>query len=194
MIKKKNAYMQQNYWFLVLFILIIGCSKEKEFTKKGYEKEQKGSYAEAFYDYQRALQENPNYGPANKRMGFLLSESQLSVVPAIVYLEKALKEDPQDLEVVLKLVDLSLVISDISRVNKLFSEYSSNIPQESLLFLETVKACLETEPESSQKILQKLKTLDVPENVKFYYRSVVICYQKNGLSDLAEDFVKKYRR
>jgi len=186
--------MQQNYWFLVLFILIIGCSKEKEFTKKGYEKEQKGSYAEAFYDYQRALQENPNYGPANKRMGFLLSESQLSVVPAIVYLEKALKEDPQDLEVVLKLVDLSLVISDISRVNKLLSEYSSNIPQESLLFLETVKACLETEPESSQKILQKLKTLDVPENVKFYYRSVVICYQKNGLSDLAEDFVKKYRR
>jgi tetratricopeptide (TPR) repeat protein len=178
-----------------LLFIIINCTREKELSRLGFEKEQKGSIAEAIYDYQRALDSNPNYGFANKRMGFLLSESQFSIIPAISHLENALQSDPEDIEILIKLIDLYSMIGNYTKAKSLLIKKGEKIPAESMLFLESTRKCLESEtPKEKEKAIEKLDTLDVPPDAHLYYRSVALCYEKGGRTASAENFVTQYRR
>lgn len=152
-----------------------------------------GNKMEAMYDYFRALEINPKYALANKRMGFLLSTSQNSTVAAIRHLEIAYEQDPEDLETLLKLLDLLLFIQDFERYKEIMEKDGLRIPQEIKIFLENARNCLQNK-ENKKPFIDKLITLSPPENTYLFYRCVALCYEKGGYSDLAEKFIQQYKK
>lgn len=178
---------------LLLLIGVFSCSREKKITEQGYQKELLGLHIEAMHDYLRALEINPRYHLANKRMGFLLSASQNSVLGAVQHLYTAYEENPEDLETLIKLLDLLLVIQDFEKYKEITEKNVDKIPQEVYIFLENAKKCLQ-DKENRKNFVEKIKTLTPPENTYLFYRCVTLCFEKAGLSEQAEDFTKRYRK
>ncbi len=188
--------MKNHLLFTFALLLLVGvlfCSKEKKITERGYKKELAGNKMEAMYDYLLALESKPNYWLANKRMGFILSVSQNSIVPAIRHLETAHKENPDDLETLVKFLDLILFIQNFEKYEEIMEKSGSKIPLEIKIFLENAKNCLQKK-ENRKPFIDKIKTLSPPENSYLFYRCVALCYEKAGYSDLAEEFIKQNRK
>lgn len=188
---RKNSVL-----ILSLCLLLFGasfCSREKKITERGYQKEMAGDKIEAMYEYLRALEINPKYFLANKRMGFLLSVSQNSTVAAIRHLEIAYEQNPEDLETIVKLLDLVLFIQDFERYKEIMDKEGAKIPQEIKIFLENAKNCLQNK-ENKKPFIDKLITLSPPENTYLFYRCVALCYEKGGYSNLAEEFIQQHRK
>ncbi len=181
-------------FFPILPILLMGiyCSREKSISNLAYEKEKAGNLSEALYDYKRALSINPEYGFANKRVGFILSESQLSVIPAIHHLEIAHEQDPLDLDISLKLMDLTLFILDFEKFSKLFKDIKPLLTQETSLELETIYSCLAVK-NTSKKMAEKLDTLEISSQASLYYRSLSLCYEMAERRETAEEIVNRFK-
>jgi tetratricopeptide (TPR) repeat protein len=170
----------------------IYCSREKSISNLAYEKEKAGNLSEALYNYKRALSINPEYGFANKRVGLLLSESQLSVIPAIHHLEIARKQEPLDLDISLKLMDLTLFILDFEKFSKIFKDTKPLLTPETSLELETIYSCLSVR-KSSKKMAEKLDTLEISSQASLYYRSLSLCYEMAERRETAEAIVNRFK-
>lgn len=169
------------------------CSREKSISKLAYEKEKAGNLSEAIYDYHRALNINSKYGFANKRLGFIFSESQFSVIPAIYHLEVAREEDPLDLEINLKLIDLTLFVQDFEKYSQYYKQIQAGLKPENILEIETIYGCLAGK-NTSKKMAEKLNTLEFSKEIALYYRSLALCYDTAGEKEKAEQVVKQYRK
>lgn len=180
---------------LLLILLLYSCNRDQAFIEKGFEKESEGKIAEALHLYNQALKVNSTNTIANERMGFLLSESQFSIIPAMYHLELARNSDSENLKVGLKLVDLTLFVSDFSksrRIQKEISLYLTNAENDTLSY---VTHCLETKDEKERKkSFDVLSNTELSTNAKYIYRSLALCYELNGNSLKAEETVTYYRK
>ena len=189
-----------SYYLLYIYLLIIisqlmSCNRDQTYVEQGLEKEKKGNHAEALHYYNQAYKINPENKFANERLGFLLSESQFSIIPAIFHLEKAREKDLNNEIVTLKLIDLTLFISDFTKGKRLQKELSTQLIDSDNLFINRITECLETlNLVEKKKILALLDTGVFPENTKYLYRSLALCYENNGESLKAEELAAKYRK
>jgi tetratricopeptide (TPR) repeat protein len=188
-----------SYYLLYIYLLIISlfmsCNRDQTYVEQGLDKEKKGNYAEALHYYNQAYKINPENKFANERLGFLLSESQFSIIPAIFHLEKAREKDQNNEMVTLKLIDLTLFISDFTKGKRLQKELSTQLEDADNLFITRITECLETlNVTEKKKTFTLLDTGVFPENTKFVYRSLALCYENNGESLKAEELAAKYRK
>jgi tetratricopeptide (TPR) repeat protein len=188
-----------SYYLLYIYLLIISlfmsCNRDQTYVEQGLDKEKKGNYAEALHYYNQAFKINPENKFANERLGFLLSESQFSIIPAIFHLEKAREKDQNNEMVTLKLIDLTLFISDFTKGKRLQKELSTQLEDADNLFITRITECLETlNVSDKKKTFTLLDTGVFPENTKYVYRSLALCYENNGESLKAEELAAKYRK
>jgi len=180
---------------LLVVFLFYSCNRDQAYIEKGLEKESEGKIAEALHLYNQALKVNSTNSIANERMGFLLSESQFSIIPAMFHLEQARNSDSENLKVGLKLIDLTLFVSDFSksrRIQKEISLYLTNSENDTLSY---VTLCLETNDEKERKkSFDYLSSTELSINIKYIYRSLALCYELNGNSLKAEETVTYYRK
>ena len=175
--------------------LYMSCNRVQTYVEQGLDKEKKGNYAEALHYYNQAYKINPENKFANERLGFLLSESQFSIIPAIFHLEKAREKDQNNEMVTLKLIDLTLFISDFTKGKRLQKELSTQLEDADNLFITRITDCLETlNITDKKKTFTLLDTGVFPENTKYVYRSLALCYENNGESLKAEELAAKYRK
>jgi tetratricopeptide (TPR) repeat protein len=181
--------------YLLIISLFMSCNRDQTYVEQGLDKEKKGNYAEALHYYNQAYKINPENKFANERLGFLLSESQFSIIPAIFHLEKAREKDQNNEMVTLKLIDLTLFISDFTKGKRLQKELSTQLEDADNLFITRITDCLETlNITDKKKTFTLLDTGVFPENTKYVYRSLALCYENNGESLKAEELAAKYRK
>jgi|JI10StandDraft_1071094.scaffolds.fasta_scaffold1020268_1 tetratricopeptide (TPR) repeat protein len=116
----------QIFILCLIILLPISCNQEKQLVKEGLEDEKNGLYAQAIYRYELALQENPDYFEANKRIGILLGKNPESWGVAIWHLEKALRLQPKDSQVRIELALLYLSNEKWMDFEKLISYWNLN--------------------------------------------------------------------
>ncbi len=182
-------------FFVVLFTQLISCNRDQTYVEQGLDSEKKGNFAEAFHYYNQAYKINPDNKFANERLGLLLSESQFSTIPAIFHLEKA-RENNQNNEIItLKLIDLTLFISDFSKGKRLQKEISTQLGELDNVFLIRITDCLESvNSKDKKKNIDLIESNTFPEITKYLYRSLALCYESNGESLKAEELAAKYRK
>jgi tetratricopeptide (TPR) repeat protein len=179
----------------MLVMTLITCNREKSLSQEAFEKEIQGYNTEAILLYNQALSINPNYSFANSRLGYLLSESQLSIIPAIYHLEKAKIELHDDIKISLKLVDLRLFLSDFDKVRRIQKEISPNISLEASELILTITDCLSaTQLNEKKKLIEKIDAMEFPTETSLFYRSLALCYETSGESVKAEEIVENYRK
>ena len=146
-LSKKNLTKFKHLFFecILLWLILIGltnCSREKQISQEAYKKEQAGKKAEALYDYTRALEINPDYAFANKRIGFILSESPESQDVAIHHLEMAKRESENDMEVTMKLVDSYILNREFAKLKKLRGELTVGLDLQTFQLLDDIYNCM----------------------------------------------------
>jgi len=199
---KKNIFSNLSFscylpyiYFLIIISLFISCNRDQTYVEQGLEREKKGNYAEALHYYNQAYKINPENKFANERLGFLLSESQFSIIPAIFHLEKAREKDSNNEIVTLKLIDLTLFISDFTKGKRLQKEISTQLGEDDNLLINRITECLENvNLVDKKKIFTLLDAGVFPENSKYIYRSLALCYENNNESLKAEEIAAKYRK
>ncbi len=194
----KDFFTSVNYIYIIitiLFAIFFSCNRDQTYVEVGIEKEKQGSTAEALHSYTQAFKINPDNKLANERIGFLLSESQFSVIPAIYHLENARLKDAENTQIPLKLIDLTLFISDFTKSKRIQKEISILISKEMNDLILLITDCLETEnPKDRTKSIDLLSQLKLPEDSHLVYRSLALCYEMGGDSLKAEEIVSTYRK
>ncbi len=179
----------------ILLAIFFSCNRDQTYIERGFEKEKQGNIAEALHSYNQAFKINPDNKVANERIGFLLSESQFSIIPAIYHLENARSQDPKSTQIPLKLIDLTLFISDFSKAKRIQKEISNQLPNEMNELLTLVTGCLETnQPKDKAKIIEILSQFPLSEDTHWIYRSLALCYETGGDSLKAEEIASKYKK
>ena len=170
----------------------MSCNRDQTYVEQGLDKEKKGNYAEALHYYNQAYKINPENKFANERLGFLLSESQFSIIPAIFHLEKAREKDQNNEMVTLKLIDLTLFISDFTKGKRLQKELSTQLEDADNLFITRITECLET----LKSMLAIYSSLFCPKiDLQYYYTNVVlILYTHHLVPDLQKILYRNPRR
>lgn len=200
---KKNSFSKKNltnykyslfpYFFILVFLFIFtNCSREKQISQDAYKKEQAGKKSEALYDYTRALEINPNYAFANKRVGFILSESPESQDVAIHHLEVAKKESESDIEIDLKLFDSYLLNAEFTKLKKLKGELSISLDLQTFQLLDDIYNCILKKEEAKNTAKKIQFSTDVPY-AKLFYRSWAACYEFAEFPERAEEIKNRYR-
>ncbi|MCB1140670.1 MAG: hypothetical protein H7A24_08055 [Leptospiraceae bacterium] len=195
---KKASFFYNSFTIklpILLLIFLLHCNREKAIAQLAFEKEVQGYYTEAIYHYNQALKINPNYSFANARLGFLLSESQLSIIPAIHHLEKARSDSQDDTKISLKLIDLTLFILDFENGRRLQKEIANKISPETSELITKIAECLEAStPKDKHKLMDEIDSMEFPPDTNMIYRSLALCYENGGESVKAEEIVTNYRR
>lgn len=179
----------------ILLAIFFSCNRDQTYVERGVEKEKQGNIAEALHSYNQAFKINPDNKVANERIGFLLSESQFSIIPAIYHLENARSQDPISTQIPLKLIDLTLFVSDFPKAKRIQKEISSQIPKEMNELLSLVTVCLEINiPKEKAKTIEILSQYPLPEDTHWIYRSLALCYETGGDSLKAEEIASKFKK
>jgi hypothetical protein len=196
LIQMTNVLTSINYIYIIITILLaifFSCNRDQTYVEVGIEKEKQGNTAEALHSYTQAFKINPDNKLANERIGFLLSESQFSVIPAIYHLENARLQDTESTQIPLKLIDLTLFISDFTKSKRIQKEISISKEMNDLILL--ITDCLETEnPKERNKSIDLLSLFKLPEDAHLVYRSLALCYEIGGDSLKAEEIASTYRK
>ena len=196
-LSRKNLTKNKQFYFPYIVILISllvfqGCSREKQISQEAYKKEQAGKKAEALYDYTLALEINPEYAFANKRVGFILSESPESQDVAIHHLEIARKESETDMEVTMKLFDSYLLNGEFLKLKKLRGELSVGLDLQTFQLLDDIYNCI-LKKEEAKTIAKKIQISFEAQYAKLFYRSWAACYEFAELPEKSEEIKSKYR-
>lgn len=194
---QKNLTKNKQFYFSYIVILISilvfsGCSREKQISQAAYKKEQAGQKAEALYDYTLALEINPDYAFANKRVGFILSESPESQDVAIHHLEIARRESETDMEVTMKLFDSYLLNGEFLKLKKLRGELSVGLDLQTFQLLDDIYNCI-LRKEDAKIIAKKIQISFEAQYAKLFYRSWAACYEFAELPEKSEEIKSKYR-
>ncbi|MBK8397777.1 MAG: hypothetical protein IPL26_21390 [Leptospiraceae bacterium] len=189
----KSKYIYLSYLFYgLLFLLFLNCSREKQISQEAYKKEQAGKKSEALFDYTRALEINPEYGFANKRVGFILSESPESQDVAIHHLEIAKKESETDMEVTMKLFDSYILNREFVKLKNLRGELSVGLDLQTFQLLDDIYNCM-LKKDEAKNTAKKIQISFEAQYAKFFYRSWAACYEIAELPEKAEEIKSKYR-
>ena len=186
-LSKKNLTKFKHLFFecILLWLILIGltnCSREKQISQEAYKKEQAGKKAEALYDYTRALEINPDYAFANKRIGFILSESPESQDVAIHHLEMAKRESENDMEVMRneKTIEYDELIDD-GKTKKHFLSVKFPIRDENNIIIGVCVMANEiTERKRAEEELKEAKDL-----AEAYSRELLRLSALDGLTKIA---------
>ena len=200
---KKNTFKEKNltyfkylffqYTFFGLFLIVfLNCSREKQISQEAYKKEQAGKKAEALYDYTRALEVNPDYAFANKRVGFILSESPESQDVAIHHLEIARRESETDMEVTMKLFDSYVLNREFAKLKKLRGELTVGLDLQTFQLLDDIYNCM-LKKDEAKNTAKKIQISFEAQYAKLFYRSWAACYEIAELPEKAEEIKSKYR-
>ncbi len=200
---KKNTLAKKNltnnkqfiykYIAFTFFLLVfIDCSREKQISQEAYKKEQAGKKAEALYEYTRALEINPDYAFANKRVGFILSESPESQDVAIHHLEIARKESETDMEVTMKLFDSYLLNGEFAKLKKLRGELSVGLDLQTFQLLDDIYNCM-LKKDEAKNTAKKIQISFEAQYANLFYRSWAACYEIAEMPEKAEEIKSKYR-
>ncbi len=189
---------RQRFQFFLLFsvlmpIVFTYCSPEKGISERAYELEKRGLFAEAVYEYSRALDSNPEYGFANRRMGFILSESYKSIVPAIRHLEAAKNTFQNDTELNLKLFDLTLFVEDYPKAEKLKKELQQSLSKESSDYIQQLFECRKNSDSQKKKLVSFFSGAAEPPEIKLIYRSVYLCMKNLEWKEKAAELSSRFR-
>lgn len=187
----KQSILTTLFLFLI-FLAFSNCSREKRISQEAYKKEQAGQKAEALYDYTRALEINPDYAFANKRVGFILSESPESQDVAIHHLEIAKRESETDMEVTMKLFDSYVLNSEFAKLKKLRGELSVGLDLQTFQLLDDIYNCM-LKKDEAKNTAKKIQISFEAQYAKLFYRSWAACYEIADLPDKAEEIKSKYR-
>lgn len=192
-----NKKRQRSKFFILFSVLMsiftAHCSPEKAISEKAYELEKKGLFAEAVYEYSRALDSNPEYGFANRRMGFILSESYKSMIPAIRHLEAARNTYQNDTELNLKLFDLTLFAEDYQKAEKLKKELSLSLSRESNDYIQQIFECRRNGDSQKKKLVSFFSGVPEPAEIKLIYRSAYLCMKKLEWKEKAAELSERFR-
>lgn len=196
-LSKKNLTKFKHLFFecILLGLILIGfanCSREKQISQEAYKKEQAGKKAEALYDYTRALEINPDYAFANKRVGFILSESPESQDVAIHHLEIARRESDTDMEVTMKLFDSYILNREFTKLKKLRGELTVGLDIQTFQLLDDIYNCM-LKKDEAKNTAKKMQISFEAQYAKLFYRSWAACYEIAELPDKAEEIKSKYR-
>ena len=193
-IKYSLSYTKYIYIIItILLAIFFSCNRDQTYVEVGIEKEKQGNTAEALHSYTQAFKINPDNKLANERIGFLLSESQFSVIPAIYHLENARLKDTGSIQIPLKLIDLTLFISDFTKSKRIQKEISISKEMNELILL--ITDCLETEnPKDRTKSIDLLSQFKLPDDAYLVYRSLALCYEIGGDSLKAEEIASAHRK
>ena len=198
LIQIKDFLNSINYIYIIITILLaifFSCNRDQTYVEVGIEKEKQGNTAEALHSYTQAFKINPDNKLANERIGFLLSESQFSVIPAIYHLENARLKDTGNIQIPLKLIDLTLFISDFTKSKRIQKEISISISKEMSDLILLITDCLETEnPKDRTKSIDLLSQFKLPDDAYLVYRSLALCYEIGGDSLKAEEIASTNRK
>ncbi len=194
---KKNLtnskqFIHQYIAFMLLLLVFISCSREKQISQEAYKKEQAGKKAEALYEYTRALEINPDYAFANKRVGFILSESPESQDVAIHHLEIARKESETDMEVTMKLFDSYLLNGEFAKLKKLRGELSVGLDLQTFQLLDDIYNCM-LKKDEAKNTAKKIQISFEAQYASLFYRSWAACYEIAEMPEKAEEIKSKYR-
>lgn len=165
--------------------------KRKALEKNALELEKEGKKEEAFYYYTRILKINDSSFSANKKLGFILSESIDSLQVAISYLEKARHENSDDKEILAKLFDLYLILGETEKVKKMLYDARKSLSQDEATMITELMDCI-SEP-GSKNAKQMKVFMEEKENLyfKIFPRPYLLCLQSQNLSDKALSLAKK---
>lgn len=196
-LSKKNLTKFKHLFFgcILLWLILIGltnCSREKQISQEAYKKEQAGKKAEALYDYTRALEINPDYAFANKRIGFILSESPESQDVAIHHLEMAKRESENDMEVTMKLVDSYILNREFAKLKKLRGELTVGLDLQTFQLLDDIYNCM-LKKDEAKNTAKKIQFSFEAQYAKLFYRSWAACYEIAEMPEKAEEIKSKYR-
>lgn len=196
-LSKKNLTKFKHLIFecILLWLILIGltnCSREKQISQEAYKKEQAGKKAEALYDYTRALEINPDYAFANKRIGFILSESPESQDVAIHHLEMAKRESENDMEVTMKLVDSYILNREFAKLKKLRGELTVGLDLQTFQLLDDIYNCM-LKKDEAKNTAKKIQFSFEAQYAKLFYRSWAACYEIAEMPEKAEEIKSKYR-
>ena len=181
-----------NYIILYLLLAIFfSCNRDKAFVEKGVEKEKIGKKAEALHLYTQAYKINPENSEANERLGFLLSESQFSTIPAIYHLENARNIDTENLKIALKLIDLTLFIGDFNKSKRIQREVLPSVNEAIYSYIVNITTCLEMKEIKDKKKITESLNPDFPKEIFFLSRSLSLCYETSGNYTAAEMIASK---
>lgn len=179
-------------FFLILIPVLIHCSREVPISEEAHKKEKQGEKSEALYHYSRALEINPNYSFANKRVGFLLSESPESQAAAIFHLETARRESANDIEISLKLFDVYLLNGEMDRVQKLRGELTTGLDITTFQLIDDIYNCFRKK-DDAKNIVKKFISLPEIEYGYLFYRSWGACFEFGGYPDKSKEVFLKYK-
>lgn len=189
--KSKQTYFPHRL-ILIVLIAFLACSREKHISQEAYKKEQAGKKAEALFDYTRALEINPDYAFANKRVGFILSESPESQDVAIHHLEIARRESETDMEVTMKLFESYLLNGEFAKLKKLRGELSVGLDLQTFQLLDDIYNCM-LKKDEAKNTAKKIQISFEAQYAKLFYRSWAACYEIAELPEKAEEIKSKYR-
>ncbi|HRG45248.1 MAG TPA: hypothetical protein PLX69_23670 [Leptospiraceae bacterium] len=189
--KSKQTYFPYRL-ILIVLIVFLACSREKHISQEAYKKEQAGKKAEALFDYTRALEINPDYAFANKRVGFILSESPESQDVAIHHLEIARRESETDMEVTMKLFESYLLNGEFAKLKKLRGELSVGLDLQTFQLLDDIYNCM-LKKDEAKNTAKKIQISFEAQYAKLFYRSWAACYEIAELPEKAEEIKSKYR-
>ncbi|MDX1957151.1 MAG: tetratricopeptide repeat protein [Leptospiraceae bacterium] len=186
----KNIFFAKLLLFTVYVSFFISCTREDKLTSIGIELEKQGRLTEALFYYEKALAKNPDYGIANKRKGFILSNSEKSSIPAIFHLEKALKEENSSIPIKIKIIDLLLFDGNYSMIEKYTKDLSQR--KDLLELVMITKNCLEKEKDR-KKAISELESKQEVDEIKYLYRSISLCFSLGGEETKGMSFAEKFK-
>ncbi|MCB1190056.1 MAG: hypothetical protein H7A23_12450 [Leptospiraceae bacterium] len=184
--------MKSKLIFNIIFLLAF-CSKDNKICEEAYKDELAGNKSKALYLYSTVLKGNPKHGFANRRTGFLLSESSDSIYVAIYHLEMAKKENPDDLEVATKLIDDYVLAGQLEKMRKMLNLEGEKFPPETLRFLENLYLCITDRKISNDStVIKSILSYNNPNTENIIYRSKAKCLKRVGLDKEADNLQEKY--
>lgn len=177
----------------ILVATIMSCSEEEKLSQEAFKEEKKGNESKALFLYSKALKINPDYEFANRRTGYILSESMDSIYVAIYHLEKAYKKQPSNIELGTKLIDTYLLVGQLEKTRKMLNEKGENFPSKTLKFLENMYRCMVKNKISIEDSLVKsILAFNNPKNEFLIHKSKAKCLRKVGLEKEADSLFQKY--
>ncbi|PJZ70119.1 hypothetical protein CH373_10065 [Leptospira perolatii] len=127
---------------LFMSYFLSSCDSSQEWANLAREKYSQGNTAEALYFYDKALRANPENQSANRNLGILLAESGQAPGSSSFYLERALKKDPKDPDILLYLLEIYISQDSKTNTTRILKLFSDSWDTERYTLAKFLKDCL----------------------------------------------------
>ncbi|TGK05542.1 tetratricopeptide repeat protein [Leptospira langatensis] len=172
--------MRQKFRYAIILLMsqiALNCDSSGELASRAREKESQGNTAEALYYYDLALRENSENFTANKNLGILLAESGQAPGSAALYLEKALKKDPKNPEILLYLLEIYLKAGSKAETDSVLKGFSESWDKDRESLAQFLTSCiLESKKNPSER--KRFQENRIPASNPASSRLFKLCEEK----------------